>query len=291
MNPNKQVCGICNFSNYTLLFKGQWGEKSYKIVRCQNCGLVYTSPFPDSSEKRYEDYQHKRYLDNKKLYLSHYKLVLKEILLFKKGGRFLEIGCSVGYLLELAKEIGFKIDGIELSKSAVQAANKLLGDRVRNCLLEEAQFSDDYFDVVAMYHVLEHVLDLDKTLKEIKRVLKRSGILFIGGPNFDNWISRLGKSKWRGLRPMEHVWHFEILTITNLLEKNGFQIVKSKTLGPNIINIFWDMESLRRRENFLTKNLFHRLSIIFHDLLYYLLSWFNGKIGKGDEMFVIAIKK
>jgi len=291
MNLNKQICGICGSVDYTLLFKDKWGEKLFKIVRCQNCGLVRTCPFPDSSSKRYENYPSKRYLDNKKLYISFFSLALKEILFFKKKGRFLEIGCSVGYLLELAKEVGFKINGIELSKDAARSANVLLGDRVRNCLIEDAKFPVDYFDVVAMYHVLEHIPNLRKMLKEVKRVLKNNGILFIGVPNFDNWIAVFGKKKWRGLRLMEHVWHFEISTIKKLLEKNGFQIVKFKILGPNIINIFLAMESLRRREGFLAQNYFHRLSIILHDLFYYLLSWSVGKISRGDNIFVIAIKK
>ena len=127
MDLNGSACGICSSKEYVLLFKKRVGEITFEIVRCQNCGLVYTHPFPKYSEERYNEYPTKRYLENEKAYYSFYRPILKEILAFKKKGKFLEIGCSVGYLLKLAHNEGFKekfmLKGIDYTKKVLDAYN------------------------------------------------------------------------------------------------------------------------------------------------------------------------
>lgn len=291
MDLNGSACGICSSKEYVLLFKKRVGEITFEIVRCQNCGLVYTHPFPKYSEERYNEYPTKRYLENEKAYYSFYRPILKEILAFKKKGKFLEIGCSVGYLLKLAHNEGFKVNGTELSKNAVKASNVLLGKgKVKYGYLENCCFPDNYFDVIAMNHVLEHIFDLSKILRQIKKKLKDDGILFIGAPNFNNLIVKILKNRWKALRVNEHIWHFKSGTIKKLLTKEGFQVIESKPIGPSIKNIFLAIRSMVKKESFLNQNLFHRLLIIQWNILYYLLSWVTGKIGYGDNMFIIAKK-
>lgn len=188
---------------------------------------------------------------------------MKEVKIFKKSGNLLEIGCSVGYLLEVAKEEGYNISGVELNQAAVEYANNMLGGGivVKNKTLHEASFDDESFDIVVMNHVLEHILDITEFLNEVHRVLKTDGIFVISVPNFGSLIARTQKAKWYGLATNQHIWQFTPKTLSNVLETRGFRVVRVATNNlhrPLIPRIFW--------------------GVIFR------------VIEKGDNLFITAVK-
>jgi len=269
----KDLCCWCGNHSYEVLIKGP--RRDFEILRCSQCGLARTFPLPDFSKERYVNYKMDFYLKNKKLFLSFMKEVLREVLRFKKRGRLLEIGSGVGYFLELAKGRGFKIQGLELSKKAIQIINRNLGEGVvKNCLLSEANFSSEYFDVVVINHVLEHILDLKPLLVEIRRILKKDGVLVIGSPNFNGVFAKLRASKWPGLQPDEHIWQFEPRTIIEILESENFQVIRlKKKASQNLQSAF----TFPRRFS---------LKIFLSNIL----NWCLGLVGFGDNMFVIAKK-
>lgn len=263
----------CKNLSYRLLIKDS--RQKFKIVRCMQCGLVRVFPIPDSSKDRYAGYNIGGYLKNKKLFVSFMNQILKEVLKFKKSGCLLEIGCGVGYFLELAQEQGFDIQGTELSQEAIKTINKNLGNKiVKKGFLSEINFSQEYFDVIVMNHVLEHILDLNKFLGEVNRILKKDGILVIGSPNFNGLFAKLTKRKWPGLRPKEHIWQFEPKSISNILKINGFKILRLKRKSSH--NFQSITISLKERQ-----------------IKYFLLNTSNlifGLLGKGDNMIIIAKK-
>lgn len=272
---------LCGSANYTKLFERKDKEHSFEILRCINCGVARTIPVPDFSKERYKNYGIVQYLNNEKLARSFMNRIIKEITRFKKRGKLLEIGCNVGFLLETAKEKGFEIKGIELTGEAVEYANRLLGEEVvKMVTIEEAKFSDNYFDVVVMSHVLEHINNPINLLRETNRILKSDGIVTIVGPNFEGFCAKIKREKWSGLQPDEHVWQFGITTLKALLEKEGFRVARIKTSG-----LYHNLASVTKN----IKDNMHDKGSPKH-IIYSLLNWLSGKFNHGDNMFIIAIK-
>ncbi|MDD5015274.1 MAG: class I SAM-dependent methyltransferase [Atribacterota bacterium] len=275
----KCACGFCD---YQKLFERKDANHNFEIVKCKNCGLIRTFPVPDYSRARYESYGIEKYLKNKKLVVSFMKMIFKEVRRFKKKGRLLEIGCNLGYFLEVAKNNGFEVRGIDLDKEAVNYANNNLGEGiVLQSTLEEAKFPDAYFDVVVISHVLEHIPDIKKFLKEIKGLLNDKGIVMIASPNLDGFCAKIKKEKWPGLRPDEHVWQLNESTIKKLLKEEGFLVARIKTSGlcHNFASVIKEIKENMREKGPLKQS------------FYSVLNWLCGKFGTGDNVFVVAINK
>jgi 2-polyprenyl-3-methyl-5-hydroxy-6-metoxy-1,4-benzoquinol methylase len=115
--------------------------------------------------------------------------------------------------------------GVEISGSADYAAEALKLD-VRKGDLFEARFRDALFDVVTLYHVLEHTHDPSSVCKEIARILKEDGHLVIQVPNADSWQYRLFKERWAAFDVPRDLFYFTPRTIKALLAKAGFEVVK-----------------------------------------------------------------
>ena len=264
----------CGDYHYKVLIESN-SSQNFKILRCSNCELVRTFPIPDYSKQRYSNYGTLNYIKNNKILINEMKRILKEIMKFKASGRFLEIGSSIGCLLGLAKDNNFEISGVEPSRGALEIAERNMGmGIIKNCSFAEADFPNEYFDVVAMNHVLEHVSDLGNTFSKIKNILKKNGIIFIGTPNFGGVFRKIVGKNWPGLRPNEHIWQFESKTIKKILKTSGFRVIKTKKIyskNPRSIMFF--------PEGFLLK-----------DFLMGILNWILGLLGLGDNMYIIAIK-
>lgn len=120
------------------------------------------------------------------------------------GARLLDVGCGNGQFLLTAGALGWEAWGIEPDPHAVAAARSA-GLRVEQGGLPETGMPDAYFDVVTMDHVLEHLHDPVAALREVRRILKPRGILWIATPNLDSLGSRRFGPHWRGLEPPRHL--------------------------------------------------------------------------------------
>jgi len=277
----KKLKCLCGSRNYVKLFERKDRGHNFEIIRCQDCGLARTLSPPDDSRERYRHYGINQYLKNSKLVASFMDRIIDEVTRFKKKGKLLEIGCNLGYLLEIAKKKGFWVRGVELDVKAVKYANKLLGrGTVIEGILQEIKFPDRYFDVVVMSHVIEHIVDPLDLFKEIKRMLKNDGIFVVVAPNFDSFCAKIKKEKWPGLQPKEHVWQFGIVTLKELLKRGGFEVVRIKTSGLHH-SLASAIKSIKEnaRDNGSPKH-----------IIYSLLNWLLGKFNQGDNMFITAIK-
>ena len=103
----------------------------------------------------------------------------------------LDIGCASGYFLDIAQKNGWQIDGIELSQDLAKQAEALLNIQIYSLTLEEVNFASNYFDVVSMFDVLEHLSDPAKTLEEISRIMKPGGILVVNFPAIDSIFAKI----------------------------------------------------------------------------------------------------
>ena len=235
-------CAVCGVDNSTPFVEAEnthgshflSGER-FTLVKCKSCGLVYINPRPRQAEiKKYyaSDYYVsgagvKVFLES---LLSHYSLKRKKnfVKCFKRAGKILDIGCGNGRFISLfASDNMWNAYGIEPNPVGYDLSSQISKAKIFNMELSECGFQGDDFDVITMWHVLEHIYEPNKLLLEIKRILKGEGILVVGVPNISGIGFRLGKKNWFHLDAPRHIYHYNPQSIKMLLNKNGFDIIKT----------------------------------------------------------------
>ena len=254
-------CNICNSTG----FNGYLNFKDKKVVICKNCKTFRTFPYPDANYSEHEFYC-EHYLENEKLYRGFARGMVGIAQRYKNKGRLLDIGCSVGFVLDESKKIGFEGEGLELNKKAVDIARSK-GFEVKCCDLDKAGYQENNFDVVVLNHILEHIVEPNIFLQEIKRIFKREGILIIGVPNHASLVAGIYRTRWYGWGLPEHIWHFDKKSLAGLLERNGF---KTREL---IQNSQYHAFSKSLRKN--------TIATVAH---------IGNMIGAGDQLIAIAAK-
>lgn len=207
-------------------------QEEFEIYCCPNCQLLFTSPRP-APEKIGVYYKSENYYshqENKHGIIPRiYEAVKTRNLQYKTKlalgdlpvGNLLDIGCGVGDFLLQAHRQGWNIQGIEPSEDAGIIACKKLGflplkPNQSNTL------PDASFDVITMWHVLEHVDDLPQQILELRRLLKPNGRLLIAVPNFKSFDATYYKALWAAWDVPRHLNHFSVHSIDNILSSNGF---------------------------------------------------------------------
>jgi 2-polyprenyl-3-methyl-5-hydroxy-6-metoxy-1,4-benzoquinol methylase len=137
--------------------------------------------------------------------------------------KILDIGCGTGDFLNACKKNNFEVFGVEPNEKANQIANKKIGDKLVKNLNE---ISESTFDVITMWHVLEHVPNLEEYISQIKKLLKPSGYLIVAVPNFKSFDAVYYKQFWAAFDVPRHLWHFSKKTIQTLFSRKQITIIK-----------------------------------------------------------------
>lgn len=226
-------CNLCNQDRTRVI----WQEPPYKIVRCQNCGLIYLNPRPDEkglAQTYSEEYFTNYYLKDRGERIAYFRERLKEIKRLKKGKRLLGIGCGVGFFLKVAQESGWQAWGVEISPFATRYARTQYGLEVFQGELKEAHFPSNHFDLVTMWDVLGHLSDPMGYLEEAFRLLKRKGIIVLKIPRYYPSIFLLARfvSHFTLAKGILHlpaqIYYFTPRILTKMVEKAGFRVLKVK---------------------------------------------------------------
>lgn len=236
-------CALCGADDTNIICKTRdrnWrlpGE--FNVARCKVCGLVYINPRPSSDEigsyypetfmARSRMFQGD--IENMKMHGMPWKQVMgqlaKPLLEIKKnGGRSLDIGSGDGLFCAYMKSAGWDAYGVEPRTEAAEASARQFGITVVPGYLENAGFENDFFDAVTMNNVFEHVANPVELLDSVRRILKSDGALMIDVPNYDGLESRLFGDRWVALDAPRHLYHYNKKTLTGMLEKAGFSVLK-----------------------------------------------------------------
>jgi SAM-dependent methyltransferase len=237
-------CPFCSSRDYSAIYR----ERGFiGIVRCRRCGLIYTNPMIKDAEKNYWGDEKKYYeevsLIFKGLAIHHrdpnYLEDLKVIEGLRPEGNFLDIGTNVGFFLRHTRGRKWNVFGVEPSPSLSEMARKYFGLNVKTGYLDEAGFEDDFFDVITMIDVFEHLKEPRKMLKDVKKVLKKGGILFIKVPNGNYNLLKLHLARMSGrlkdhdiFDSYEHLAHYTQAILKRMLEEGGFKIDRSFIAKP-----------------------------------------------------------
>ena len=236
-------CPVClnkNLVNKLYCTDHTASKEKFTIVSCETCDFTFTNPRP-KDESLGDYYKSDMYISHtnssKGLFNWMYQAVRKyaigtKLTLLKSVTNFgchLDLGCGTGEFLTACQKTGFKVRGVEPSKLArEQAVNNYSLSVSEDTNLE--QFKDNKFDSISMWHVLEHVPSLIKTITEFKRILNKNGKVIIAVPNHKSWDASYYGEFWAAWDVPIHLWHFSKETIELLFNKNGFKLIKTKPM-------------------------------------------------------------
>jgi 2-polyprenyl-3-methyl-5-hydroxy-6-metoxy-1,4-benzoquinol methylase len=208
-------CIICGTEGNKLFNVGK-----YELWKCSKCDLTWTKNFKEPDYRNYR--LDSTYSNCNGLFKNIFKRIEKiSRKHFKESGKVFDVGASVGTLLEIYKEKGWQVEGIEPSD---QARDVAIGKGIELLpgKLEEAKVKPNHYDLILMNHTLEHVHDPDVVLKKIHSSLKSGGLLIIGVPNFGSFSAKIWRKRWPHILATEHKWHFSPKSLKLVVEKNGF---------------------------------------------------------------------
>ena len=215
-------------------------KEDFHICECLNCGLLYTMPRPPKekigdyykSEEYYSHQENKKgfiprlYESIKKVNLRHkYKIATKGL----EVGTLLDIGCGVGDFIHTAENKGWQCTGVEPSEDAKEIARKRIKATIYNSeQLEE--LPDKSFDLITMWHVLEHVDDLKWQIEQLQRLVKPNGRIVIAVPNYKSYDGQFYKEHWAAYDVPRHLNHFSRNTITKIFKANNLILERTTKL-------------------------------------------------------------
>jgi 2-polyprenyl-3-methyl-5-hydroxy-6-metoxy-1,4-benzoquinol methylase len=241
MERAPETCILCGNQKRELLIE----KKSWKVYRCPRCGLGFLDPRPSHEEieslygsayfsQRYDEGLNPDSPEfNKRL--SREKHRIKFIKTIKRFGNVLDIGCGYGYFLAACQKNGYQVNGLDFSEWASQYAVQKLGIPVTIGKISDVAFPPQNFDVISMWHSLEHTPDPHLALQKAKSWLKRDGILVVDVPNYEGTDAQQKWQQWDDWSLPYHFWHFTLQCLTQLLKKHGFRVIKSKDYHSEVV--------------------------------------------------------
>ena len=238
------VCPICSGKSHKKHVTGKdhnVSEKIFTVTECLNCGFRFTNPRP-KEKYIYKYYQSKNYISHsstkKGLINKVYHLVRsyqfykkKEVIQSSskiKKGKILDIGCGTGDFLKYMDSSGWETDGVETDKGAKIIAEKKLGKKIKEKL--DLISDEDKYDVISMWHVLEHIYNVEDYLKRVNKLLKKGGVLIVGVPNCASYDAKKYKGNWVAYDLPIHLSHFRKNNIKELAKKSSFKLKDIKPL-------------------------------------------------------------
>lgn len=234
-----EQCPVCNSirnKSFLACIDHTVSRETFQIVECESCGFKFTNPRPEEKDlgRYYKSEDYVSHSNTKKGFInSTYQSVRKYTLLKKlqliskyfKTGNILDIGCGTGEFLNTCKSAKWKTIGIEPDSDARQMAIKNYDLDVR----EEGELKslpDASFDIISMWHVLEHVPKLNERVEELKRLIKPNGIIIIAVPNCNSLDAKIYKEQWAAYDVPRHLYHFTPKDIDSLFLKHDLKVFK-----------------------------------------------------------------
>ncbi len=234
MKYPKKHCILCGSGDLNILIK----LDKRSIYKCSSCGLGFLDPVPSEEELSQlytKDYCEEQLLKGgepgspqfkKRLSLETHRIRFFRGL--KKIGKVLDIGCGFGYFLAACRECGYEVQGLDISAWASEYASEKLGIPVKTGDLKEVDLRPGTFDVITMWHFLEHNPDPLKALLIAGDWLKDKGILVVDVPNHEGTDAQRTWRDWIGWQVPYHLYHFTPHSLEKMFNECEFQVLKSK---------------------------------------------------------------
>jgi len=210
----------------------------FRLIYNENYGFLETYPQP-SEQNISEYYKTEDYIshtDAKRNLLERVYHIVRSISLKRKlklinsfkseEKNLLDIGCGTGDFLQIAQKNNWSVSGIEPNEQAREIANK----KTNASVIKHEQllnFKKQSFDVITLWHVLEHLPKLEDHVSVFKNLLKENGTLIIAVPNHKSYDAKYYKKFWAAFDVPRHLWHFNKTSISNLFGTKKMNVVKT----------------------------------------------------------------
>lgn len=227
------LCGQENFRVRMTCKDHTLSNECFTLTECAHCHFLITNPRPDANSigKYYKSPDYISHSGSTKgivntcyIIARHFTLrwKLRIISRLKNPGRLLDFGCGTGEFVHLAGKKGWKAKGVEPSAYAREKAQLLNG--LASIYPHQSEIDNEHFDCITLWHVLEHVPDINATLNKLKQSLSPNGLIFVAVPNHLSEDSKIYGETWAGYDVPRHFWHFTQATMEQLMDNHALKI-------------------------------------------------------------------
>lgn len=231
-------CYLCKNETIKLFEKN-----GYNIYKCSKCLLCqtdlkqnyhsfvaehYSKGYFTGNPKQsaYVDYKDDKYLITKNL-----SCFLQHILPYKKNGKLLDVGCAMGYFLDIANQYGFETYGFDPSTYATDEAKKNHANRIKVGTIDKVKYPDNFFDVITLFDVFEHLENPLRDIQRVKKWLKKDGIIVIATGDTKSKMAKILNRRWTFYSTPQHLFFFNQENMTTLLEDANLKPVQWFRIG------------------------------------------------------------
>jgi 2-polyprenyl-3-methyl-5-hydroxy-6-metoxy-1,4-benzoquinol methylase len=236
------VCGSGNINNVFAVTDFTVSKKEFIITECKSCSLRFTQDVPDAASIG-DYYKSENYISHtdtsKGLINSLYKKVrnrtlgqkrkLIESITNKETGKILDVGSGTGAFANEMKSGGWEVTGLEPDSGAIKVAKDLYGLELQETATL-FELSAGSYDAITLWHVLEHVHQLQEYIAQLKKILADDGRLIIAVPNYTCYEEKTYKQYWAAYDVPRHLYHFSPAAMETLINKHGLRIISYKPM-------------------------------------------------------------
>ncbi|QSE98144.1 class I SAM-dependent methyltransferase [Fulvivirga lutea] len=231
------VCQSAKFTNHIICKDYTVSDESFVIVQCDACSFLFTNPRPtvESISTYYESEEYISHSNRSKSIIDFLYKIIRKFSLKKKvqlienystEKTLLDYGCGTGHFLEAALTKGWNVTGVEPSASAqtIESVKSNIHSSIDQ--VDENQ----KFNIITLWHVLEHVHDLNSIIDKLKHHLTDRGKLIIAVPNPESYDAQYFKEYWAAYDVPRHLYHFTKDTFRTLLKKHQLKLEETKPM-------------------------------------------------------------
>jgi len=225
-------CSVCGGRHDVEHFPG--------LLRCSSCGFITADVDVTAeqlkvlySQQYFHGEEYRDYIADRAILSRHFRQRLRKLLTFvsEPGSKhLLEIGCAYGFFLQVASQSFKSVEGVDISRDAVQYAREVVQQRV-----SEIDFLDyrppHQFDVICMWDTIEHLAKPAEYVAAVSRLLSPGGHVAISTGDIDSFVASFRGRRWRQIHPPTHLQYFSKKTLRRLLEKNRLEVVYAGSDG------------------------------------------------------------
>lgn len=229
------ACGNTSFEQHLTCTDYTSSKEDFQVQKCNGCGLLITNPRPAAKDIG-SYYQSDEYISHtgkatnlfQWLYLRvrNYTLTWKHQLIKNKkaGGLLLDYGCGTGEFIDKMNQKGWRSYGVEPAEIARQQAHQLNKSGTGEIVERLNQLDGKKFDVITLWHVLEHVHEPNELLTQLKASLQSDGLIIVAVPNYESFDAQHYRQHWAAYDVPRHLWHFSKTSMKKLMNKNQLQV-------------------------------------------------------------------